>query len=483
MNNNDTGKGQISASDEFEELLKRYEVSSQGSNQNNKPKSQSNYQQKEKFNLSLSFDDDLNSPKGDRHEEQKNNNLNDDNAPRYKGEVYFSSRPNTNKSTTNMHPISQRRNLNQSNLSNKSSKGIKGKRNAGEQRATIIHIATLCILSILLSIWAMSCLNDILAFNKNDKVVTITIPENAKTGQIVGILHKEKLIKNKMFCRSFMKITLGARNVKPQYLAGIYYLRPDMGVEKMLTQMQPKKEAKTVTITFPEGWTVDKMAERLQKNGVCNKQAFYENLDKAMFDYNFVNEVKGKKDRYHNLEGYLFPDTYQFFVGDNPSNVIRTMLNRFNKEWTPKYDARAKELGLSVDEVIILASIIQKEAGSEEQMGKISSVFHNRLKDPANYPSLQSDATAHYVTNCVRYGVASSQYDTYLLRYNTYNVTGFPVGAICNPGEKAIEAALYPDTTDYYYFCHNEETKEVFFARTLMEHNQNKIKAKLTSPE
>lgn len=245
--------------------------------------------------------------------------------------------------------------------------------------------------------------------------------------------------------------------------------------------MQPKREAKTIKITFPEGWTIDKMAERLEKNGICNKRAFLDNLDKAMFDYDFVKDVKGKKDRYHNLEGYLFPDTYEFFVGDNPSNVIRTMLKRFNQEWTPKYDARAKELGLTVDEVITLASIIQKEAGSNAQMGKISSVFHNRLKDPANYPSLQSDATAHYVTNCVRYGVDASQYDTYLLRYNTYNVTGFPVGAICNPGSKAIEAALYPESTDYFYFCHNEETKEVFFAKTLMEHNQNKIKAKLTS--
>ncbi|MFY9198063.1 MAG: endolytic transglycosylase MltG [Acutalibacteraceae bacterium] len=475
MNNNDTGKGRISANDEFDELLKRYEVSSKSDQE----KSQSNHQKKEKFNLTLSFDDDIKPSENNSASDNKKYNRTGDNSPRYKGEVYFDSRPNTNKIQANLSNRSgQDFKKQQRPTPNKSSKSLK---KSEDKKAFAIHIAILCAISILLSIWAMSCLNDIIAFNKKEDVITVTIPENAKTSQIIGILHKEKLIKNKVFCRSFMRFTLGVRKANPQYLSGVYYLRPDMGVEKMLIYMQPKKEAKTITITFPEGWTIDKMAERLEKNGICNKRAFLENLDKAMFDYDFVKDVKKKKDRYHNLEGYLFPDTYEFFVGDNPSNVIRTMLKRFNKEWTPKYDARAKELGLTVDEVITLASIIQKEAGSSAQMGKISSVFHNRLKDPANYPSLQSDATAHYVTNCVRYGVDASQYDTYLRRYNTYNVTGFPVGAICNPGSQAIEAALYPESTDYFYFCHNEETKEVFFAKTLMEHNQNKIKAKLTS--
>jgi len=475
MNNNDTGKGRISANDEFDELLKRYEVSSKSDQE----KSQSNHQKKEKFNLTLSFDDDIKPSENNSASDNKKYNRTGDNSPRYKGEVYFDSRPNTNKIQANLSNRSgQDFKKQQRPTPNKSSKSLK---KSEDKKAFAIHIAILCAISILLSIWVMSCLNDIIAFNKKEDVITVTIPENAKTSQIIGILHKEKLIKNKVFCRSFMRFTLGVRKANPQYLSGVYYLRPDMGVEKMLIYMQPKKEAKTITITFPEGWTIDKMAERLEKNGICNKRAFLENLDKAMFDYDFVKDVKKKKDRYHNLEGYLFPDTYEFFVGDNPSNVIRTMLKRFNKEWTPKYDARAKELGLTVDEVITLASIIQKEAGSSAQMGKISSVFHNRLKDPANYPSLQSDATAHYVTNCVRYGVDASQYDTYLRRYNTYNVTGFPVGAICNPGSQAIEAALYPESTDYFYFCHNEETKEVFFAKTLMEHNQNKIKAKLTS--
>jgi len=483
MKNNDTEKGRLGASDEFEELLKRYEVSNSKTTPKPDLKSEPKHQQQEeKFNFSISFDDNLTEPRFKSPvEEESYKHIDDDNAPRYKGEIYFSARTNTNRSQLTPPPnapINRR-------PSQQNTKGRKLKRptTAKEKKSITIYIAILFAISIVLSIFTMSCFNDIFAFNRDNKVATVTVPKNAKTGQIISILHKEGLIKNSFFCRSFMNLTLGLRNVNPEYLAGVYYLRPDMGVEKMLTEMQETKEAKTIELVFPEGWTIDKIAERLMKNGVCTKQAFYENLDQAMFDYDFVNEVKGEKDRYHNLEGYLFPDKYQFFVGDNPSNVIRIMLQRFNKEWTDKYDARAKELGMTVDEVITLASIIQKEAGSTEQMKNISSVFHNRLKNPANFPSLQSDATAGYVTNCIRYGVDSSQYDTYLLRYNTYNLTGLPVGAICNPGAKAIEAALYPADTDYYYFCHNTQTKEIYLAKTLMEHNQNKIKAELTSSD
>ena len=481
MKKNDTEKGRFGASDEFEQLLKRYEVSNSKQNPKPEPTPKPKNQQEEKFNLSISFDDDLTSPScNPPAEEESYEHIDDDKAPRYKGEIYFSDRTNTNTNKTQGQSspnFSINTKTSQQNVNFKKSKKQIAE---AEKKSIMIYIAILFAISIVLSVWTMSCLNDILAFNRNNKVVTVTVPEKAKTRQIIKILDKEGLIKNGLFCRSFMNLTLGLRKANPEYLAGVYYLRSDMGVEKMLTEMQETKEAKTITLSFPEGWTIDKIAERLMKNDICTTQAFYENLEQSMFDYDFVNEVKGEKDRYHNLEGYLFPDTYEFFVGDNPSNVIRTMLKRFNKEWTAEYDARAKELGMTVDEVITLASIIQKEAGSQEQMKDISSVFHNRLNSPSNFPSLQSDATAGYVTNCVRYGVDSSQYDTYLLRYNTYNLTGLPVGAICNPGAKAIDAALYPADTNYYYFCHNTETKEIYLAKTLMEHNQNKIKAELT---
>ncbi len=511
MNNNDKGNGSLSPSEEIEELLRRYAVLN--SETNNESKVETKPQQKPEprysnqtkqpnrnIDISFSLDDDLNSPSfksamRERKEEKVKDTAN--RPAKHRGEVYFSSHSNSNNIPLNTQPNSKKsKDVSQneqnnvakqsrtaSKQSNRPSKSSNKKRKSKSKKAIYIYICIIVVVSIGLSTWTMSCLNDIFAFNKDDEVVTITIPKDATTGKIIGILHENKLIKNSLFCRFYMNTTLGMRDVTPKYLAGVYYIKPNMGVENMLLEFQETKEAKTVSISFPEGWTVDKMAEQLMKNGVCTEKEFYDNLDEAMFDYGFVNDVKDKKDRYHNLEGYLFPDTYEFFVGENPSSVINRMLKRFDEEWTDEYDARAKELGMTVDEVITLASIIQKEAGTIDQMKYISSVFHNRLNNPSNYPSLQSDATAAYVTNCVRYGIESSEYDSYLFRYNTYNLKGLPVGAICNPGSKAIEAALYPANTDYLYFCHNTETKELYLAKTLVEHNRNKIKAELPQAE
>ncbi|MEG1820070.1 MAG: endolytic transglycosylase MltG [Oscillospiraceae bacterium] len=487
MNNNDNGKG-LGSNEEFEELLRRYAVINSDDEPEKKPAPNAAKQQREKFNLSISFDDDFKDT-GSKSPKKRNKHIDMENEQRYKGEVYFSSKsrnnneqPNANNLNNNIKQSQSQRQPSQSRPANNRKPGARV-RNAQDKKVIMIYIGIIVTISICLSAWSMSCINDVFAFNRDNEVISVTIPKEATTGKIIGILHDNKLIKNSLFCRFFMNLTLGMRDVEPKYLPGVYYVRPDMGVEKMLTEFQETKQAKTVTVSFPEGWTVDKMAERLMKNGVCTEQAFYENLEQAMFDYKFVKEVKGKKDRYHNLEGYLYPSTYEFFVGENPSSVIDKMLKKFKVEWTPEYDARAKELGMTVDEVITLASIIQKEAGFQDQMKNISSVFHNRLKNPANFPSLQSDATASYVTNCIRYGINSSEYDSYLYRYNTYNLKGLPAGAICNPGAKAIEAALYPAQTDYYYFCHNTETKEIYLAKTITEHNSNKIKAELTPAE
>ena len=492
MNNNDKEKGSLGPSEELEELLKRYAIqNSQGDQEPKSAKGSKSNQPRKTREVSFSFDDDLNVPNFKPQVKAKTNeHTKDENAPRYKGEVYFSSRPNTNNSRQKPvqnqqmnRPKGNRPQANPPQGNRPNAQKAKAKMSSQGKKVVMIYLAIILAISISLSFWAMSCLNDIFAFNKKSESVTITIPRDASTGKVLGILHDEGLIKNSIFCRFFMNVTLGMRDAQPKYLPGVYYVKGDIGVEKMLTVFQETREAKTVTVSFPEGWTVDKMAQKLMKNGVCTEKAFYENLDKAMFEYGFVKDVKNKKDRYHTLEGYLFPDTYEFFIGQNPSSVIDNMLKRFSKEWTPQYAARAKELGMTVDEVITLASMIQKEAGNADQMKYISSVFHNRLKNPANFPSLQSDATAAYVTNCVRYGIESSEYDAYLFRYNTYNLTGLPVGAICNPGSKAIEAALYPAQTDYFYFCHNTNTKEIYLAKTLVEHNKNKIKAELTPVE
>lgn len=413
---------------------------------------------------------------------KRNEKYSDDaNAPRYKGEVYFSSHtPNSKETFVPKTNNKKRKKANKLTITRVIRKPKGRKRTKAEKKVLLGYLSIMLVLIIGLSYYGMSCLNDVLGFVKNDKVISVSIPKDATTNKIISILHKKKLINNSLFCKAFINATMNFGNKKSEeYIDGIYGLKADMGIENMLKRFRPTRSAKTVMLSFPEGWTIDKIANKLDENKVCTKRDFYENLKRTDYDYKFVKDARSQKGRYHDLEGYLFPNTYEFFVGENPSSVVKKMLSQFNTKWNSNYKGRAKQLGMTTDEVIILASLIQKEAGSISQMKKISSVFHNRLNNSSKFPTLQSDASANYVTNCIKYSISSKEYDIYLKRYNTYNCTGLPAGAICNPGKSAIEAALYPEKTDYWYFCHNTKTKKLYLAKTLKEHNVNKVKAEL----
>jgi len=145
--------------------------------------------------------------------------------------------------------------------------------------------------------------------------------------------------------------------------------------------------------------------------------------------------------------------------------------------FTEEMEARAKELGMTVDEVIILASIVQMEAGDPEEMGRVASVFHNRLNNTeVTQGRLESDVTINYVEQYIRPNVDASEMEEYSFNYNTYKCTGIPVGAVCNPGLAAINATLYPEQTDYYFFV-TDILGNYYYATTLQEHNDNVIKA------
>ena len=193
------------------------------------------------------------------------------------------------------------------------------------------------------------------------------------------------------------------------------------------------------------------------------------------------------------LEGYLFPDTYEFYVVDylkqNKNYDTSTwakkaadkMMDNFEDQITKKMKARMKELGMSLDETIILASLIQREGKTEEDMAMISSVFHNRLDDPENFPQLQSDTTDTYIEQTIKPKITSSnkaQMQKIEDAYDTYKCVGLPVGAVCNPGLDAIHAALYPDDTNYFYFLAARDGT-FYWAETLEQHEQNIIDADL----
>lgn len=345
-----------------------------------------------------------------------------------------------------------------------------------KKNPTIFAGFTLCILiSILISMCVISCINDVLAIGRNDETsIEVQIPNNATTSDAVGALKKAGLIKNRLFCTVFIK-AMGYKD--DNYLPGVYYLTEDLGVEKMIKRFKTSSvRGKLISITIPEGFTIDKICERLEKNEICTASALYKTIDSVDFssEYSFIAPIKNKEDRYHVLEGYFFPATYEFEQGADPATVVRTFLNTFQKHWTEEYEKRASELGMSSDDIIILASIIEKEGANKEQFALVSSVLHNRLNRSGLYPLLELNSTKDYVTNTIAGRVTGRvELNHYILNYNTYEKEGLSVGAICNPGEDAIHAALYPEQSQYYFFAH-DNNKKIYMAETMEQHDANR---------
>ncbi len=349
----------------------------------------------------------------------------------------------------------------------------------------IVIIFICCIaVSIVLSSIALSCINDVLAINRDDeKTVEVILPNDADTATAVKVLDEAGLIKNRLFCNVFLKIMeiTDQTSSKKAYLPGVYYFTESMGVEKMIRQFKTSsKRGALISVTIPEGYTIDQIFERLEKNQICTAESLYKTIDNTDFssEYDFIKYLDNKEDRYHVLEGYFFPATYEFEQGADPASVIREFLNAFKNRWTDEYAARASELSMNVDDIIRIASIIEKEAYGDQQFKLVSSVIHNRLNRSGLNPTLDCNSTKDYVTNTISKHVTSaSKLAPYITKYDTYQCEGLPVGAICNPGDKAIKAALYPETTDYYYFRHDKNGK-IYMAKTIEEHNANGIIAK-----
>lgn len=338
-----------------------------------------------------------------------------------------------------------------------------------------IGMAVCLAVSVVVSLLLISCINDVLAIGRDSEhSVEVVLPNNANTATAVDVLKDAGLIKNKLFCTVFIK---AMKYRDDNYLPGVYYFTESMGVEKMIKRFKTSStRGALISITIPEGYTIDKIFERLEKNNICTASALYKTINEVDFsaEYKFIPSADTKKDAYHVLEGYFFPATYEFEQGADPATVVRAFLNAFQSHWTEEYAKKADELGMSVDDIINLASIIEKEGANAKQFTQISSVLHNRLNKSGLYPLLECNSTKDYVTNTISARVTSkSELNNYILNYNTYEHEGLPAGAICNPGEAAIEAALNPEITNYYFFAHDNK-KKIYMAETMEQHDINR---------
>lgn len=331
-----------------------------------------------------------------------------------------------------------------------------------------IVLATLVVcLSVLIALFGIVVGRDFLGIDGSDNEFILYIPEGSTVDDIANQLYNEGVIDYVNVFKAYVKIS-GAQNMYPgdlEITSGMSY----SDLIEALTEMRASKE--TVTLTFVEGITLYDAAQILEENGVCDSDDFIYTFNTSVFGYDFENYVTSSTLKFYKYEGYLFPDTYEFYVGDTTYNIVKKIKQRTNEILNSNVIARASELGYSLDEVVTLASIVQRECSDTEEMKNVASVFLNRLANPETYPKLQSDTTYSYI-NLIK-SLVTVEYDEMYNAYDTYTCTGLPVGAICNPGLDAINAVLYANDTDYYYFCSNLETREMFYAQTYDEHKSN----------
>lgn len=261
---------------------------------------------------------------------------------------------------------------------------------------------------------------------------------------------------------------------------------PGEGIPFLSTKSKTTLPDNTVTVTFPEGYTIVQIAQKLEQSKVCSAQAFLEACKKPAAGI----ELDNADDRVFLLEGYIFPDTYEFYLESDARSVVDKFIENYNSKITDEMKQRAKTLGYTMDQMMTLASVIQKECDADiDECANVSSVFHNRLKDPASFPKLESDVTTFYVSqnlkDVIGYqdGVAlenqNDEVKKYMELYSTYYREGLPVGPICNPGLKAINAALHPADANYVFFLTDKSGERFYYASTIAEHNANGVKAGL----
>lgn len=284
----------------------------------------------------------------------------------------------------------------------------------------------------------------------NTEIVYVEVPKGSSSGQIAQLLIESKLIKSELA----FKLKTRLENNAAEYKAGYYSLSQAMSMDEIM-EMIKKGSALTVRFTIPEGYDIKRTTERLVSEDLIDASEFQNQIENGSFDYYFLADAtKGK----YRLEGYLYPDTYEVFPNATEEEIINKMLSRFDELFTMEYKDQLSKSGLTINELITLASIIEREAILPADRPIIASVFYNRMK--IDMP-LQSCATVQFILGDQK---AKLSLDDIAIDspYNTYKISGLPPGPICSPGIESIKAALNPTQTDYLYFLAKGDGSTVF---------------------
>ena len=344
----------------------------------------------------------------------------------------------------------------------------RNRRKGRERRFLLWLIFVVAVSAILAGVgWLLA--NDMCAFNKEPLTATIEVTKDDDVNSIATKLKNEGLIEYKWFFKLFGAV----RHAGDKIGIGTYELNTDMDYNALIQGMSNHNatiNADTVTVTIPEGYSVRQIVSLLAKYGVNSEDALLSAAERGSFDYSFLDSGKSGIAK---LEGYLFPDTYEFFVNEDPSHAICRLLDNFSQRMDDELMTQVEESGYSLEEILIIASLIEKETDGKDRTN-IASVIYNRLNNVGEtYHKLEIDAAVIYglgYANGENYAGPLTQAD--LNKDTPYNLRmheGLPPTPICNPGLASIRAALEPADTNYYFYALGKDGVHHFF-KTYREH-------------
>ncbi len=350
----------------------------------------------------------------------------------------------------------------------------------------LMYFVFIACVSVILACLAWMAASDMLALNQDEFTAIVTLPSEIFTSETVDRVDKDGvktgtkrvthadieyvaqalkdagLIEYKWLFELFCRVSTADEKVSP----GEYELKSSFDYRALVQNMRAGSASTvTVMVTIPEGFNMRQVFTRLEENNVCSFDALMEAAAEYSFNYSYLDGyLEGDPSR---LEGFMFPDTYEFYVGMQASSAINKLLETFHKKMTEDMLLQAENIGLTIHEVITVASLIEKEAASDAERPLIASVIYNRLN--SNMP-LGLDAAILYAYPDHEGAPTASMIETDT-PYNTRLHTDLPPTPICNPGFASINAALYPETTSYFYFALDVEANEMRFFTNDTEFN------------
>lgn len=346
------------------------------------------------------------------------------------------------------------------------------KRKKGRGISCAMILLTLIFsISVVASVTILAVVKEMYGIDKNITEKVITIPPGATTADIAQQLQDENIIRIPKLFQAISRLN----GKDGSYIAGEHILSPSMSYEAMISELckNHTDDRDYVKVTFREGITLQDAAQILEENEVCSGQDFIFYFNSGGYGYQFEEYVpEATSLKFYRMEGYCFPDTYEFYVDEDPQIVVQKIYQNFDRKFSSADYKAMNSLGMTLDEVITLASIVQGEAPTASSMKMVSSVFHNRLNNSSIFPLLQSDPTRLYAENVIAPSLTIAN-ELMCNAYNTYVGQGLPPGAINNPGKEAIDAVLHPAESNFFFFCANVQTGEIFYAEDNAGHEAN----------